>query len=520
MKSSSYTIAFAASILISWPNTSEFSYKPILDAKSKYMTGDTILNRKAAVAGSFYPASKSALMDSIHSYFLAATTLKGSGNIIALICPHAGYIYSGKVAASAYNQLPKGKVYDNVFILASSHRANFDFASIYMDGNFITPLGEAKVNRVLAKKICDDNPVLFRSYREPHESEHSIEVQIPFLQYIYSDKLNIVPILLGIQSIETCAKVAAALKPYFSGKNLFIISSDFSHYPEYSDACIVDSETAIAISKNSSEEFLNILRKHEQNAYPELATSACGWTSILTLLYMTQNNNDYHISKIEYRNSGDSPNGDKHRVVGYNAMKITNDEMEVSKKAAPEFNLSAEDKTQMLKISREAIANYLDNGNLLRLNEDNLSVSIRQRSGVFVTLRKDGELRGCIGRFVSDSPLYELLIEMSVASATKDSRFSPVSGKELNSVDIEISVLTPLHKITSISEIVPGKHGIYIKKGSTSGTFLPKVALETGWSVEELLGHCARDKAGLGWDGWRDAELYTYEAIVFEEKIK
>ena len=172
----------------------------------------------------------------------------------------------------------------------------------------------------------------------------------------------------------------------------------------------------------------------------------------------------------------------------------------------------------MLKISREAIANYLDKGKTPKIEEDFIPASLKQRSGVFVTLRKKGELRGCIGRFVSDSPLYELLIEMSVASATQDSRFLPVSGKELNSVDIEISVLTPLHKITSISEIVPGKHGIYIKKGKSSGTFLPKVAIETGWNLEELLGHCARDKAGLGWDGWKDAELYTYEAIVFEEK--
>jgi uncharacterized protein (TIGR00296 family) len=107
---------------------------------------------------------------------------------------------------------------------------------------------------------------------------------------------------------------------------------------------------------------------------------------------------------------------------------------------------------------------------------------------------------------------------MSIASATQDSRFMTVTSGEIDKLEIEISVLSPMKRIFSADEIVLGKHGIYIKKGYYSGTFLPQVATETGWSKDEFLGHCARDKAGLSWDGWKDAELYTYEACVFGEK--
>jgi AmmeMemoRadiSam system protein A len=142
-----------------------------------------------------------------------------------------------------------------------------------------------------------------------------------------------------------------------------------------------------------------------------------------------------------------------------------------------------------------------------------------QKAGAFVTLKKNAELRGCIGHFDADNALYRTVQQMAVAAATQDYRFSTVTPDELKSIVIEISVLTPMRKILSISEIQMGRDGIYIKKGNKSGTFLPQVATETGWSLDEFLGHCARDKAGIGWDGWKDkdVEIYTYQALVFHE---
>jgi AmmeMemoRadiSam system protein A len=140
---------------------------------------------------------------------------------------------------------------------------------------------------------------------------------------------------------------------------------------------------------------------------------------------------------------------------------------------------------------------------------------LKTNCGAFVTLNKNHRLRGCIGRFDATEPLYQVVQQMAVASATQDSRFTPVTKDEMQEIEVEISVLTPMTPIQSIDEIVLGKHGICIKKGNRTGTFLPQVATETGWTLEEFLGHCSRDKAGLGWDGWKEAEIFIYEALVF-----
>ena len=140
--------------------------------------------------------------------------------------------------------------------------------------------------------------------------------------------------------------------------------------------------------------------------------------------------------------------------------------------------------------------------------------------GAFVTLKINGALRGCIGRFFSSEPLYNVVSESAISSAFEDPRFSPLTKEEYKKTDIEITVIGPLKKINNINEIVLGKHGIYIKKGQRAGTMLPQVATENGWSLEEFLGYTSRDKAGLGWDGWKDAEISIYEGVVLEDNRK
>jgi hypothetical protein len=182
------------------------------------------------------------------------------------------------------------------------------------------------------------------------------------------------------------------------------------------------------------------------------------------------------------------------------------------------FHLTIEDKKQLLKIARDTIIGYLQSGKIPVIEKQNLSQHLISKCGAFVTLHKNGSLRGCIGRFTANDELFDIVQQMAVASATNDSRFSKVGQNEIDLIDIEISVLTPLRKIESIDEIEVGKHGIYIKKGFSTGTFLPQVAIETGWTKEEFLGYCSKNKAGIGWEGWKDAEIFTYEAIVFGEK--
>ncbi len=472
------------------------------------------VDRKPAVSGQFYSSDPIRLRADLSTLFAAALP-KQSDNVIAMISPHAGYVFSGEVAASSYNQLDPDKKYDNIFVLASSHRMSFEGASIYNKGDYITPLGRVKVNIDIANQLLKDNPV-FNSKSESHIYEHSLEVQLPFLQYRLKKEFRIIPIILGTQSPSTSKKIAGALKPYLNENNLFVISSDFSHYPSYEDACVVDKATADAILKNSPDILLKTLEDNDGKGIDNLATSLCGWTSVMSLLYMTEGRNDVIFKAIQYQNSGDSDTyGDKDRVVGYYSIVV---EKIMPAQKDQGFSLNEQEKATLLEIARHTIEEYVTNGKVPVIDEKTITAKLRQPFGAFVTLKKDGQLRGCIGRFEATGPLFEVVQQLAVSSSTQDSRFPPVSDEEIDELEIEISVLTPMRRINSVDEFQLGKHGIYMKKGYSSGTFLPQVAQETGWTTEEFLGHCARDKAHIGWDGWKDAELYVYEAYIFSEK--
>jgi MEMO1 family protein len=474
-----------------------------------------LTDRPMAVAGSFYPSDPAELRTLLGELFSDAKPPVQRKNVIAIICPHAGYVFSGTVAASSYNQLSPEKQYDNIFIIGSSHHVSFMGASIYNIGDYQTPLGKVKVNIDLANKLIRENSV-FSYNAEADLKEHSIEVQLPFLQYYLKKSFTLVPIVLGTQSAESCRKIAKALKPYLGGNNLFVISTDFSHYPPYNDALTTDKSTCDAILTNKPENLLKVLKGNDEKNVPNLATSLCGWTSVLTLLYMTENDPAVTMKAVHYQNSGDSKYKDKSQVVGYWSIIAAS----TAAPPAPStgFNLSRNDKKELLKIARTTIEQYIRNNKSPSLDPSGFSETLRTPSGAFVTLKEGGALRGCIGRFTAEEPLYQVVQQMAIASSTQDNRFSPVDPMEFNKISIEISVLSPMKKINSIDEIILGKHGIYIKKGYSSGTFLPQVATETGWNKEEFLGHCARDKAGLGWNGWKDADIYIYEAAVFSEE--
>lgn len=499
-------------------NSQKQGNKPDISTLSQ-SEGDTLVNRLPAVAGSFYPRNKEELSLLLTKLFSGAVKRNNAKQINAIISPHAGYVYSGMVAASAFNQLSEQKHYDNVFIIGSSHVSSFDGGAFYSEGNFITPLGVARVNLPLVRKLIAENPSLFISNSQIHAPEHSIEVQIPFLQHTYKNGLQIVPLIIGTQRPAVCKKIAEALRPYFNGNNLFVISTDFSHYTDYQNACKVDASTAEAIVKNSPAEFLRTIETNENQQIPGLVTSICGWSSVLTLLHITENNPDYMYNRIIYMNSGDARGESRDKVVGYHAITITYEPSLIDENTNDKlaYTLTSGEQKQLLRLARNTIKNYLVNGQMLKVDAGKFSDKILARSGAFVTLNKNGQLRGCIGQFFSDIPLYQVVQEMAISSAIHDNRFDPLTIGELDQVEIEISVLTPMHKITSIDEIELGRHGIYIKKGNRAGTFLPQVATQTGWNLQEFLGHCSQDKAGIGWEGWKNAEVFVYEAYVFGE---
>jgi len=432
---------------------------------------------------------------------------------LAIIVPHAGYVYSGEVAATAFNQINPDRKFERIFIIGSSHIMAFPGASVYCSGNYETPLGIVKVDTELAKKLVAENKIL-NDNTEAHQNEHSIEVQLPFLQYHMHSDFKIVPVIIGSATAETAKKLAVLFKPYLNEKNLFVISSDFSHYPEYNDAKKADQATAEAIKTNKASKLIDALVSNESKNIPNLATSLCGWSSVLTLLDMTEQMPDIKVDLLQYKNSGDTEYGDKNRVVGYYAISFTAGK---AKNETSEFTISNEDKKSLLKIARETINEYLKKGTTYKVNPTGLSATLNTSCGAFVTLNKNHVLRGCVGRFDPEQPLWQVVQSMAIAAATKDHRFIPVKTDELSKLKIEISVLTPLKRIKSADEFILGKQGIYMKQGNLTGTFLPQVAMATGWSKEEFLGHCAEEKAGIGWNGWKTAELYTYEALVFGE---
>jgi len=480
---------------------------------TKGSTQEPLQNRKPYAAGRFYTDKPAELKSQLQQMFSKAEKKKAENMPLAIIVPHAGYVYSGAVAASAYNQIDPNRKYERIFIIGSCHTTSFPGASVYCDGHFETPLGIVKVDLELAKQLAAENKLL-KCYPEAHLYEHSLEVQLPFLQHQLHTDFKIVPLIIGSSTPETAKKLASILKPYLNEKTLFVISSDFSHYPNYNDACAIDQTTAEAIKTNKGAELLAALERNDKKDIHGLATSLCGWSSVLTLLYMTEQMPDITVDLLQYKNSGDSSFGDKLRVVGYYAISFSRGN---AKTQTDGFSISSDEKKYLLKLARETITEYIQKGTIPKIDSTKLSATLKSNCGAFVSLYKNHILRGCIGSINAKQPLWKTVQSMAVSSAAHDYRFSQVQPNEINKLKIEISVLTPLKRIKTIDEFILGKHGIYMKQGDYSGTFLPQVASHTDWNKEEFLSHCAHDKAGIGWDGWKTAELYTYEALVFGE---
>lgn len=494
-----------------------FSIFTIMETHSQHNSTD----RKPVAAGRFYSADKDVLNKDLSLLFEKCKKSTENYIVRAIISPHAGYMFSGKTAAAAFSSIPKNSVYKNIFIIGSSHVMAFDGASVYNSGDYLTPLGKAAVNKDIANKLIIENSV-FRFPANSHINEHSIEVQIPFIQTYFVNTPQIIPIILGTDNEKLIKQVAEALRPWFTKENLFVISSDFSHYPAYNDAVENDRLTALGIASGNPQTFLEAIKRNADKQVNGLVTSMCGWTSGLTLLYLSEKHSNLQFKLIDYCNSGDSQSGSKEEVVGYHAIALIEQTKkdESVKDNHESFSFTEKEKEILFSIARNSIKNGLKFKTEPSTDAGKIPAHLKESMGAFVTLKIDGRLRGCIGRFISSDPLYEAVKASAASSAFEDPRFSPISKEEYDRIKMEITVLGPLRKINNINEIILGRHGIYIKKDSRSGTMLPQVATENGWSVEEFLGYTSRDKAGLGWDGWRDADLYIYDGVVLEEKRK
>jgi MEMO1 family protein len=477
--------------------------------------------REPAVGGKFYPDSAVKLRLGIEKFLQDALPVKVKKPVV-IIVPHAGYIYSGQICADGFKQVSH-QPYDVVVVLGANHTSpDFQKISLYPGDGFRTPLGTAPVEKDVVSQLKNADPADCTLDKSLHESEHSVEVMVPFIQVLFP-KAKIVPVVVGSPDMEMCTRFGKALGKVLENKlALIVASSDLSHYPASKDANIVDRETLAAIAKLDPAAFRKTLQAHRDKNIPNLATSACGEAPILAAMAAAKSLGATHGVVVSYANSGDLSIGERSRVVGYGAVVLTaeGEDKNISVPAKPTRDsvsapLGSADKKALLAFARETISRLFltDTVPLARGFNENL----QQPRGVFVTLKKKGELRGCIGRIIGDEPLCKLVGAMAVQAAFNDRRFQPMTFDELKDTEIEISVLTPMKKVTGAADIVVGSDGVLLSKDGRSAVFLPQVATEQGWNREELLDNLCL-KAGLTTGSWKaGAQLSTFQAIMFSE---
>ena len=293
----------------------------------------------------------------------------------------------------------------------------------------------------------------------------------------------------------------------------------FRSYPSYEDAIRVDRAMLGAIRDLDFNRMSYVRTRFLKDNIPGLSCLLCNWQGVRLGMRLSVLTGADNVELLPYANSGDSDRGDRQKVVGYGAACFYSNELEENgEKAMDEIDFSAEEKKLLFTIARESIRSGLNDEKRpdFSIEEGHLTL----KRGVFVTLTNRGELRGCIGNFTGSYPLWEMVARMAESAALRDYRFSynPITLEELPSIDIKISILSEMKKVESADEIEVGVHGVWIRKNSRSGTFLPEVAAEMGWDKEEMLTHLCAEKAGLAPDAWKkDAEMYIYTSQILEE---
>jgi AmmeMemoRadiSam system protein B/AmmeMemoRadiSam system protein A len=473
--------------------------------------------RPPAVAGQFYPSDSPKLKLAVQQ-FLDGSTEIPMEKPIALIVPHAGYIYSGQICADAYRQV-KGQTYDVIVLLGVDHTTpGFSGISLGDYSSFRTPLGDSPVDEALISVLMTECKDCNRN-REVHVHEHSIEVQLPFLQTLFP-KARIVPAIIHPPDNAMCTRFGAALAKVLKNKQaLIVISSDLSHYPTGENAAKADRQTLAAIAGLDPAKVSSIMKALDM---PNLDTRACGEAAILAGMTAAKALGATRAVIAGYANSGDVLIGDRARTVGYGAVVLTSgkdpsntltlNRAAVPSQAAP---LQAAEKKSLLAFARESIRRYLATQTVPLARGFAARMSFPQ--GAFVTLKKSGQLRGCIGHIPGDMELGKTVGAMALQSAFGDPRFPPVISSEFKDLEIEISVLTPMKTVATFNEIVVGRDGVLMSKAGASAVFLPQVAVENNWSRSEMLDNLCQ-KAGLSAGCWkRDAQFQVFQAEVFSE---
>lgn len=485
-------------------------------------------HRPPAVAGMWYAASPTALRQQVEDLLAKGNVkaLRRPGEPpVALVVPHAGYEFSGKVAAAGFASV-RGGDWKRVILLGPSHQAWFRGASIDAVAAYDTPLGPVALDRA----ACDGllGKPLFQSHPTASKREHDLECQLPFLQVI-QPKARIVPVLLGEMSVPEMDSIAGNLSALMDRETLLVVSSDFTHFgPSYGFTPFA-TDVPDRLKKWNMAAAEAIAGLDFSRFWEHVRTTGdtiCGRTPIAVAIKTMQilaKKKKIRGDVLDYTTSG-AILGNWTNSVSYISLLFTDPPRlpgnEPQAKNPKEFALSKTEKSTLLRLARKTIENHFAGAEPPAAGgpEFPLTPILKTPCGAFVTLTKQGRLRGCIGYVVPVVPLYQAVEEMAINAAVHDYRFPPVVVDELKEIQIEISVLSPLALCKDLNAIRVGQHGLFIQRGGRSGLLLPQVAVEWGWDRQTFLEQVCR-KAGLPEDAYKqsDAVLQTFMAEVFHE---
>jgi len=473
--------------------------------------------RPPAVAGSFYPGDAKELAKVVDGFLAKAVVEPLAGPLVALVAPHAGYEYSGQVAAHAFALL-KGRKIDRVVVISPCHIEAFEFSAIYDGDAYATPLGPIPIDKEFARRLVAQSPLIKISGRGhgivQGRGEHSLEVELPFLQRVLGS-FKLVPIVMGDQRYEVERALGVALaKAIQQGRpagspppadTLIVASSDLSHFHPYDEAVRLDRKVLNALEE---WDYFNMSHNFERRLW-----EACGGGPIVAAMIAAERLQANRAKVLKYANSGDTA-GDKSRVVGYAAAAFYVEKTKGGEKPR-RFSLTPAEKEALIKIARQSVFYAVKERKMYSCSSGGLE-KLEQDRGAFVTLKKRGELRGCIGYIAPVKPLCMTVRDVAAAAAVNDPRFPPVEFRELNDLEYEVSVLSPLRRVTDVKQIKVGEHGLVMRQGDKEGLLLPQVPVEQHWDRITFLRETCR-KANLPADAWKDpdTDIFMFTALVF-----
>lgn len=465
--------------------------------------------RESAVAGSWYPGTEQEIQNAISRYYEQVEQEQIEGDIKALIVPHAGWRFSGQVAASGFKQL-EDRSYDTVILMGPSHRALFAGASIPNATHYSTPLGLVLLS-VKAKMLLQEMD--FLSHETAHNEEHCLEIELPFLQHTLGD-FKLIPIIIGPETdYEQMVRIAHSIKGIMDDSTLLVISSDFTHYgPNYGYTPFIENieQNIKVLDSTAIEAIKNKDSKGFSDFVSQLGVTICGRNPITILLSMIEGTNT-QVKELMYDTSGRQMD-DFTNSVSYVSIVFYE---------AEEKGLTAEQKQYLLELARETVTTHVTTGQVPQ--QEPPDERLQRVQGCFVTLNKHGALRGCIGHILPQAPLYQCIIINGANAATRDTRFAPVTPDELEAIEIEVSVLSVPEELAFDSpdelkdRLRPLVDGVVLTYQNRQSTYLPQV-----WEQlpdKELFLSSLCQKQGSPADCWQqpDVRIDTYQANVFHE---